>query len=399
MRSFNAGIVAPNSETAELLKSAITTTGMANVVIQSSEYYSSKSDWPVRRFAEANPEIIILEIRDEAAALRCLKVLHSVLPKAHLLVAAHLADSELIIEAMRSGAREFLPLPVTSTTLAQAFTRYAAETEQRRPDNVKRGKLYTVISAKSGSGATTTALNLAGIIAESPESKVGFLDFSQPVGDAAAYLNLRPVFTITEAIGALHRLDSVLLESFMTASHGFHVLAGFRDYTPAPLSVESMSQLLDVSMHTFAHSFADLSECILENQADVVASLSTAVLLVITPNVPSLWRAERVLAWLSKMNHSIKVKIILNRKSRFDSVSEDDAEKLLHHQIDFTLPNDYEGSMKALNSGRLLDTKDGKNLARTYRELAEKLTGAPPSRRGLLDMFLKTSPAGGVSNA
>jgi pilus assembly protein CpaE len=391
LKSFKTGIVVPNTETAESLISAIRATGMADVVIQSGEYYSSKTDWSMRRLAEANPEIIILEIRDEAAGLRCLKVLHSVLPKAHLLVVSHLTDSQLVIEAMRSGAREFVPLPVTSTALAQAFSRYAAETEQRGTDSVRKGKLYSVISAKSGSGATTVALNLAGVIAEGRESKVGVLDLGQPVGDVAAYLNLKPMFTITEAVEALHRLDSVLLESFMTSSNGFHVLAGVRDYTSAQFSVEAMGQLLDVSMHTFAHTFADLSECVFEDQANVVASMSTAILLVITPNVPSIWRAERLMAWLSKMNHPIK--IVLNRKSRFDEVSEADIEKLLHHQIDFTLPNDYSAAMKALNSGRLLDPKEGKNLSRMYRELAEKLAGLPPSRRGLLDMFLKTAPA------
>src|SRR5207249_1943714 len=113
--------------------------------IQSSEYYSSKSDWAVRRFAEANPEIVILEIRDHAAALRCLKVLDSVLPKTHFLVASHLTDPQLIIEAMRSGAREFVPLPVTQSTLVQAFTRYSAETEQRSTNQAKRGRLYSVI--------------------------------------------------------------------------------------------------------------------------------------------------------------------------------------------------------------------------------------------------------------
>jgi pilus assembly protein CpaE len=399
LKTINAGIVAPNTDTAESLKSAITATGVADVVIQSSEYYSSKNDWPVRRFAEANPEIIILEIRDEAAALRCLKVLHAALPKAHLLVASHLTDSQLIIEAMRSGAREFLPLPVTQTALVQAFTRYAAETEQRGTDNVKRGKLYSIISAKSGSGATTTALNLAGIIAERRQSKVGVLDLNQPVGDVAAYLNLKPMFGITEAIGAIHRLDSVLLESFMTASNGFQVLAGFREYTPAQFSAEAMSQILDVSMHTFEHTFADLSDCIVESQVEVVASMSSSILLVVTPNVPSIWRSERLLAWLSTMNHSSKVKIVLNRKSRFDQVSEADIEKLLHHQIDFVLPNDYAASMKALNSGRLLDPTDGKNLARAYRALAEKLAGLPPTRRGLFDVFLKTPSASSISNA
>jgi pilus assembly protein CpaE len=400
LKTFNVGIVAPNNETAESLKTGITATGMATVVIQSSEYYSSKSDWAVRRFAEANPEIVILEIRDQAAALRCLKVLHSVLPKTHFLVASHLTDPQLIIEAMRSGAREFVPLPVTAATLSQAFTRYVGETEQRGTDHAKRGKLYSVISAKPGSGATTVALNLAGIIADGGKARVGFLDMYQPVGDAAAYLNLKPIYTITEAIAAVHRLDPVLLESFTTPSHGFHVLSGFREYMPASqFTVEAMTQILDVSMHSFAHTFADLSEYIVEDQAQAISSMSAAILLVITPDVPSIWRTERLLNSLAKTNASGKIKIVLNRKSKTDQISEADIDKLLKHPVDFILPNDYAASMKALNSGRLLDAKEGKYLARAYRELAEQIAGLPAeTRRGLLSMFLKPSSAGGINN-
>jgi pilus assembly protein CpaE len=357
----------------------------------------------VRRFVEANPEIVILEVQDQAAALRCLSILHLALPKAHILLASHLTDPQLIIEAMRSGAREFVPLPVTKATLLQAFTRYSGETELRNNEHAKRGMLYSIVSAKPGSGATTLALNLAGIIAEGGKSKVGFLDLNQPVGDAAAYLNMKPMFTITEAIGAIHRLDSTLLESFMAPTNGFHLLAGFRDYTSTnQFGVEATSQILDVSVHTFTHTFVDLSEYIVEDQVQVVSSLSAAILLVVTPDVPSIWRTERLLSSLSKSNAADKIKIVLNRKSRSDQISEGDIEKLLHHRIDFTLPNDYAGSMKALNSGRLLDAKEGKYLARAYRDLAEQLAGMPPqteSRRGLLGMFLNTSSAGGVLNS
>jgi len=402
VKTFNVGVVAPDNETAESLKSAITATNMANVVIQSSEYYASRSDWPVRRFADANPDIVVVEVRDQAAALRCLKVLRSVLPKTNFLVASPLTDSQMIIEAMRSGASEFVPLPVTQSALIQAFTRLNSETEQRGTDPAKRGRLYSVISAKQGCGATTVALNLSGLIAAKGRAKVGYLDLNQPVGDVAAYLNLKPMFSITDAIAAIDRLDSVLLESFMAPSNGFHVLAGFRDYTPTTqFSVEAISQILDVSIHTFDHTFADLSDYIPEDQAEAVATLSAAILLIIAPDIPSIWRAQRLLDFLSKTSASSKIKIVLNRKSRFDQVVEADIEKLLHHPVDFSLPNDYAAAMKALHSGQLLDSKDSKNLARAYQELAEQVAGLPPveTRRGLFGMFLKPSSAGGASNA
>jgi Flp pilus assembly CpaE family ATPase len=128
--------------------------------------------------------------------------------------------------------------------------------------------------------------------------------------------------------------------------------------------------------------------------------MSAVILLVITPDVPSIWRTERLLNSLPKTNASSKIKVVLNRKTKNDHISQIDIEKLLHHPIDFTIPNDYAASMKAVNSGRLLDPKEGKTLAKAYRDLAEQIAGLPPadSRRGLLGLFLK-SPTGSVSNA
>ena len=71
------------------------------------------------------------------------------------------------------------------------------------------------MSAKHGSGATTVAVNLAGIIAARSGQRTALIDLDRPLGDAAAYLNVKPNFTVSDALAAGPRLDSVLLESYM----------------------------------------------------------------------------------------------------------------------------------------------------------------------------------------
>ena len=69
---------------------------------------------------------------------------------------------------MRAGVREFLPSPLAQDSLLQAFNRYIAEkvrTHRHTQTRAKRGKVYCIMSAKHGSGATTVAVNVAGIIA------------------------------------------------------------------------------------------------------------------------------------------------------------------------------------------------------------------------------------------
>src|SRR5262249_62124053 len=96
---------------------------------------------------------------------------------------------------------------------------------------LKQRKRYSIASAQHGSGATTVAINLAGIIAARSKRKTALIDLDRPLGDVAAYLNVRPNFTVSDALTAGTRLDPVLLESYMQPTHGFHVLPGFPEHS------------------------------------------------------------------------------------------------------------------------------------------------------------------------
>ena len=166
MKEIRVGIVTALRETAESLQMQIAQTGMAALVVQSEEPCSTALSSSTRRIVDANPDIVIVEIRDSSSGLQTLQVLQAALPQSRLLITSNVTDAPLIIEAMRSGAREYLPNPVSQATLLEAFHRYLVE--RNRTSNLtsaKRGKLFCITSAKHGSGATTLAVNLAGIIA------------------------------------------------------------------------------------------------------------------------------------------------------------------------------------------------------------------------------------------
>src|SRR5439155_1571378 len=71
-----------------------------------------------------------------------------------------MAQPQAIVNAMRSGAREYIERPTTTTDLLEAFVRLT--TAQRKVSREgSRGKVFTIVNAKGGSGATTVAVNLA----------------------------------------------------------------------------------------------------------------------------------------------------------------------------------------------------------------------------------------------
>jgi pilus assembly protein CpaE len=401
LKEIRVGVIAALKETAESLNMQIVQTGMAALVALSDEACSSASDHSTRRIVDANPDIVIIEIRDSSTGLQTLQVLQASLPKARLLITSNVTDPQLIIEAMRSGAREYLPNPVSQATLLEAFHRYLVE--RSRTSNqatAKRGKLFCITSAKHGSGATTLAVNLAGIISARSKQSTALLDLDRPVGDAAAYLNIRPAFTVSDALAAGPRLDSVLLDSYMQKSNGFYLLAGFREYASnTSLPAEKIEQLLEVSQNTFAHTIVDLPPTMTEEQVQVIARNSQAIVVVLTPELPAIWRTERLLTYLTKLEASDRVRVILNRSSSSDEISNMDIERLLRNGIHWRLPNDYRACIRAINSGQLLDPAGSKLLYRAINALATELAGLPEAegRRGLFDLFLKPSSIGGSS--
>jgi len=350
LKKISVAIVALSKEQIKELREEIGQTGVATVMAEVSDYCTSTSDWATRQLVDAEPELIVIDIGESAAGLQTLQVIHTALPNARLLVTSSVSDPQLIIELMRAGVREFLPSPLTQDALLQAFNRYIAEkvrSHRHTQTRSKRGKLYCMMSAKHGSGATTVAVNLAGIIAARSGQRTALIDLDRPLGDAAAYLNVKPNFTVTDALA-------------------------------------------------FDHVIIDLPTNVDEDQVKVLTRHVAATLVVLTPELPAIWRTERLLTYLTGLHAADKVRIILNRSTRSDEISDADIERLLRMPLYCKLPNEYGPCIKAINSGTLLENTNTKQLNKSLVSLASDIAGLPgiEGKRGLFGMLLKPSMGG-----
>ena len=400
MKKITVGTIAASKERGVGLGDLITKTGLATTVVEVFDF-SKISDWSMRQLIDAEPEVILVDLGESTAAAQIVQTIHTGLPDAWLLVTSSITDPALIIELMRVGVREVLPRPLTHTALLEAFNRHVSaktrainHTQTRAK---KKGRIYCITSAKQGSGATTVAVNLAGIIAARSGQRTALIDLDRPLGDAAAYLNVKPNFSLSDALSAGQRLDSVLLESYMKSSHGFQLLAGFRDLgADTSLSGDRLSQLLDVTQRTFEHIVVDLPANLDEDQAKVIIRYSATIIVIFTPDLPAIWRAERLLKYLTALQASDKIRLVLNRSTRSDEITDRDIVRLLGAQLYSKLPNEYSACMRAINSGSLLETANSKHLGRAIAALAAEMAGLSEveSRRGLFGLFLKPSVGG-----
>ena len=226
MPELSVVVIAQDSEQRAVLQVLVDGTSVARVVHTCTSYPVVVTDPVLRRVQSANPQVVLVDVPadNHTLALRAIELIHQEVRDAVIFAVGSMAQPQVIVSAMRSGAREFIERPTTTTDLLEAFVRLTAA--QRKVDREgPRGKVFTVVNAKGGSGATTTAVNLA-LALHSAHGNVALVDIA-PLGHAALHMNLKPQFTVADAIRNLHRLDSSLLESFMTRhSGGLQLLAG-----------------------------------------------------------------------------------------------------------------------------------------------------------------------------
>ena len=385
--SISIGILSPSAETREMLNLLVSATGLASVEVEVDQYCSGYGDGPARRFIETRPSIIIVDMLDPRAAIQTINVLHTALADAWLIASSRGNDPELIIETVNAGAREFLPAPITPTSLSKALSRYIAE-KQKQQRNV--GKIYCVTSAKGGVGVTSLSINLATSLAVVPKANVALIDLNYPMGDVASQLNVRPRFTVTDALSAASRLDSVLLENYMTHAHGVAVLAGPNEFKPSEIpGADALARMLEVIAQTYGCAIVDLTSSLAREHLQVVTQMATGVVVVVVPELPALWRTERMLRYLNACGVSEKLRLVINRSRKRNDIPDEEIERVLKHPLYWKLPNNYEGVIKAINSGHPVVTSNHSDLARSYQELAYQLTEIPlPEKpRGLMKLF------------
>jgi len=385
------GIVAPSDRTRARLRKVASSLSLAEVSLEVDQYCLGKEKGSTRRVLEVRPDIILVDLEDSEAAIQTLHTLHAALPESWLVVTSEREKTELIIQAMQAGAREFLVQPIAAEKLSQALERYRAE-KQRNQDPKKAGAVYCVTAAKGGTGATSVAINLATAVAQEKQNKVALIDLDNPIGDAAAYLDVKPKFTVSDTLAASSRLDAVLLQTYAENCHGFAILPGPKEFLPGQMpDVEALSVMFAVVRQAYTHTFVDLPASFNEEHLRVVIALSRAMVVVLTPELPAIWRTDRLLRFLAGSVGSEKLRLVLNRSvNKSGEIKNGEIEKAVNQPIFWSLPNDDRASSEAIKLGRPLVSMNNSQLAHSYQELAYRLTGTvrPKKRRRFSGIFL-----------
>ena len=262
-------------------------------------------------------------------------------------------DSELILRAMRAGAREFL-LETDHDGLTQAIRAQAQAPLATEPGS--RSSVVTVFGAKGGVGTTTIAANLAGALQASGQ-RVCLVDLNLHLGDVLSFMDLPGNYSITDLVANMARLDDELLRASMTHHRsGVDVLAqsGKMEEAEHIRAADVVALLAFLRRHydriviDGVRGFDEISLAALDESQDV--------LVVLTQDVPAVRNGLRCLEMFKRLSYDEnKVRVVLNRYQKGSRISPEVVGETLHRPIAHTLENDFASVIDAINRGLLLE--------------------------------------------
>lgn len=368
-------IADPAESTREALKATLL--GMDSVWLEAE---CSRYEFFPDVISQTNPEIAIVSLDHDAdQALSVVTKVTAKSPDCSIVVVSASTDGNLILRAMRAGAKEFITRPIRFEDLVSALDRITHQRSGRGEGTSRSCNVVAVAGATGGVGSTSLAVNLGAILAQRAESSVVLVDLDLCLGDADVLLDTIPDYTIVDVAQNVTRLDFTLLKRSLTRhSSGLFLL-------PRPLQMEDASlitpddlqRVIGLLKASFSHMVIDLSKSY--SRLDMIAmSMANHVLLVTQLDLPCLRNVVRLMMSFNEVEGlADKVKIVVNRLG-LDSgqISIRKAQDTIGREIFWKLPNDYLTMVEARNNGiPLVEQSPKAKITASIVQLADMLSG------------------------
>ena len=287
------------------------------------------------------------------------------------------ADQELLMQAIRTGVKEFLIQPLNEEEVRQALERFKERQDKSKTVvSIKPGHIINVIGAKGGVGTTTVAVNLATSLAEKKGVKsVALVDMNMLFGEVPLFLEIKPKHDLSEITKQVSRLDNTfLMNALSKSSAGVYVLPSPRHFDHHDtLDPKVMDRILELMSRMFDFVIIDGGHPLNPMFLKLLAASDT-VLLTSVLTLPCLSNIDKLLRSLINLGYPVDklIKVVMNRYLKTSEISLQDAENGISKKIFWTIPNDYRTTLTAINQGKAL-SQIAKNatITKSFKDLAD----------------------------
>jgi pilus assembly protein CpaE len=347
---------------------------------------------------QSRPDVVVISLdADQAKAIQLISQVAVDYPGLPILAISGRGDGQSILQALRSGAKEFLTQPVVLEELLKALQRLGDSGPSSNGAPKAESIVTAVVGARGGVGCTSLAVNLGCNLARDQNLSVALLDLDMALGDADVALDLIPDHTLADVAQNIERLDMQFLKRTLCRhACGLALL-------PHPVRIEDLNLIheehlqraINLLRASYSHLLLDLSKSF--TVTDLTAMhMANMILLVTQLELSSIRNAVRILMTMGAEDGlTEKVRVIANRVGadyQGGEISLKKAEEIIGKPIFWQVPNDAKAMLGARNSGvPLLQHAPKSKVQQSLLGLASALygVGAPAEKATVASGWLR----------
>ncbi|MBM1187379.1 pilus assembly protein [Pseudomonas lundensis] len=284
-------------------------------------------------------------------------------------------DNQLVLNAMRAGARDFVAYGSRSSEVAGLVRRLSKRLPAVTP-NAQLGGLTVMYSAQCNADGALLTSHL-GLVVQKSDQQTLLLDLGLPRGDSLALLGLQSAFYFGDALRHLRRLDGTLIDSaFSVAPGGLRILAYSDSDEPLEhTSAAELYMLLSALRQHFQHIVVNLTGQPDSEALRTFVSHCDKLLWYTDQNVLDCRRNLAILnLWRAKGMNLEHARMLVDRYLRGVAPDADALAKTFGLEVLATLPPADELRMNAKNQATtLFELGPREALTQGLKTLGERL--------------------------
>ncbi|MBN8543985.1 MAG: hypothetical protein J0M34_06960 [Alphaproteobacteria bacterium] len=311
-----------------------------------------------------------------------------------VVAAGNTNDIQLYRALVSRGVLDYLPMPALGQDIVKALAgpasaapaapaqAAAATAPAATRSTGKEKRVIAMMSAASGDGASTLALNTAYAISEIFQGHTVLVDMDYQFGMVAKNINLQSQYGIRDLFEHPERgIDTTLIRR-MAAQYGdLHVIAAPSDLRFLPnLSAQAIPELLTILKQSYDTIILDLPHVWLPWVA-TACQYSTHQVLVAQLWLKSVTHSARLLkAWREHNISMDQVSLVINRSgAKFkEAIEPKDFERVCGLPIRHMVTNDIKSVVMAEGEAKTIMELPPSKLRHDIEQLARLLLGLNP---------------------
>jgi pilus assembly protein CpaE len=304
---------------------------------------------------------------------------------------------DFVLQAMRIGVRDVLPLPLQMSELDHSLDRIGNPQSESQPQDPPKasspGRLIAFIGCKGGCGTTFLSTNLAYLMANEFEADCAFIDLDLQFGDASFYLaDGLNQNSLTDLTRSMDRLDAQLLASCMhSVIPGLDLLAAPADAESAlHIQAQSLAKVIELTRQSHDVVVMDMDRS-LDALALKALDMADRIYVVMDELMISVRDAKRLVTLFRSLGYTEeKLRLVVNRHRTGAAIAVKDIEAAVGLRVDELILNHFEQVSEALNLGKpLSQLHPNSPIVQSLRHAAADLLQKPlPRARGWLDRLI-----------